>query len=489
METLQELHQRWKRLSESYGEGDSSRSGNDQGHPLDQIYRREFWPAVLEIWKSDPPRPPELKPATHSIHTLGTSPEATALAVLGAGARRRGDEAHEVHILHTQETRKEIPKLEDFLGKDFELRLHTIPKDDPVKIYKEIRTIAEEFLSGAITYIDITSGTKAMSAGVAAAAFFLQALEIGSEIRVIYVDNSDYDKVIRKPAPGSEYLVVLEGPLATLKDIDVVSASRTYTQGNYAKARDAFVKLYRHTKRPVWELWHLISDFYAKLAALDFAGAAKVAKTLASLLEEPWTQELLDPGERERLKGQLHLAQRAGQAGTDLKDREVAMAITSVLSWQAEGVSGALRALLVYRNAELLTLHLLQSKGYSERCADLTPEKREELKRHLESLFGKVKQDPVKLEDKFGLLDQLALLDLALQGTGPGIFEEHFGRLYQALSARNQNPLIHGLEAPSASTIEQLEGLVRRLKRHLGSPEVKPLRPIIGNSLLHQSHR
>ncbi|AEB10946.1 hypothetical protein Marky_0183 [Marinithermus hydrothermalis DSM 14884] len=59
-----------------------------------RYYREEVWPLVREAWREHPRVPEEMPSFAASIHTLGRSPEATILAILGTRAARAGGAKH-----------------------------------------------------------------------------------------------------------------------------------------------------------------------------------------------------------------------------------------------------------------------------------------------------------------------------------------------------------------------------------------------------------
>jgi hypothetical protein len=192
-EPLEEL---WLRYKEAVRAG-----GNPQA-----LYQEMVWPALLERWRREPSVYPTRQAFAVSVHTLGTSPEATALAVLGAGAEQ-------VYVLHTAETARLLPRLREDTGKD--LYPIEIGKSDVAAIYREVKRLLERHPDVPMA-LDLTSGTKAMSAGLAAAGFFFQ--RFFPQVRVVYVDNEDYDPELRRPRAGTERLVVLPNPQGRLKE-------------------------------------------------------------------------------------------------------------------------------------------------------------------------------------------------------------------------------------------------------------------------------
>ena len=98
---MEDLDALWERYREAVRAG-----GNPQA-----LYQEMVWPALLALWREKPRVYPFPQAFAVSVHTLGTSPEATALAILGAGAER-------VYVLHTPESARFLPRLRQDTGKD-----------------------------------------------------------------------------------------------------------------------------------------------------------------------------------------------------------------------------------------------------------------------------------------------------------------------------------------------------------------------------------
>ena len=117
---MEDLDALWERYREAVRAG-----GNPQA-----LYQEMVWPALLALWREKPRVYPFPQAFAVSVHTLGTSPEATALAILGAGAER-------VYVLHTPESARFLPRLRQDTGKD--LYPVEIGKSDVEAIYREVK--------------------------------------------------------------------------------------------------------------------------------------------------------------------------------------------------------------------------------------------------------------------------------------------------------------------------------------------------------------
>ncbi|MDI6863639.1 MAG: hypothetical protein QMC97_09695, partial [Pseudothermotoga sp.] len=195
------MNERLEKLWQEYKE--KVKAGQDPR----TLYQQMVWPILLDSWKKSPVVEPQKFQFDVSIHTLGTSPEATTLAILGT-------RSSEVYVIHTPETRKYLEQIRRDVG--VELYPIEIEKNDVVTIYKRIKEVVERNIGKAVA-LDVTGGTKAMSAGMASGGFFFR--RFFPNIRVVYVDNEEYDEELRRPVAGSEKLVILPSPHEVLGDV------------------------------------------------------------------------------------------------------------------------------------------------------------------------------------------------------------------------------------------------------------------------------
>ena len=217
-EDLQALWEAYKQAVRS--------GGNPQA-----LYQEMVWPALVARWKEAPNVHPRREAFAVSVHTLGTSPEATILAILGAGAER-------VYVLHTRESASYLERLQKETGKP--IYPIEIGKSDVAAIYREVKRILDQHGDVPVA-LDLTSGTKAMSAGLAVAGFFFRRFY--PKARVVYVDNEDYDSELRRPRAGTERLIILQDPHEVLGEVDALFAKELYGRGEFAQAAKYFQKM------------------------------------------------------------------------------------------------------------------------------------------------------------------------------------------------------------------------------------------------------
>ena len=430
---MEDLDALWERYREAVRAG-----GNPQA-----LYQEMVWPALLALWREKPRVYPFPQAFAVSVHTLGTSPEATALAILGAGAER-------VYVLHTPESARFLPRLRQDTGKD--LYPVEIGKSDVEAIYREVKRLLEKHPEVPVA-LDLTSGTKAMSAGLAAAGFFFQRFY--PKVRVVYVDNEDYDPELRRPRAGTEKLRILPNPHEALAEVDALFA--------------------------------LLAEMYRAWRALDFGEALKAGrKLLGQLSQNVWLNHPLN-ARREALEAQVALLEAVDRflkaRDFALKEGVYGLARTLLhLAQEAKEEAAVLAALYAYRALELLLQERLALLGRRAEAPGLSPEEAEALRKALAELLG-VLPEEVRLPAKLGLLDLLAFLRLKGDEALGRLSLAELRGLAGALKGRNSALLVHGFDVPSPKAVEGIarlaQGLLQDLEARtaLGplSPEPVPL--------------
>lgn len=436
---------------------DAVRAG---GNPR-ELYDRMVWPALLARWRREPQVYPYRRRFSVSIHTLGTSPEATTLAVLGVGASQ-------VYVLHTKESSSFLPRLRDDTGKD--VYPIEVEKGDVASIYRHVKELLEKHPGEAVA-LDLTSGTKAMSAGLAAAGFFFQRFY--PDVRVVYVDNEDYDPELRRPRAGTERLVVLPNPHEVLAEVDALLARELYEKREFRKAGDLFGRMVEKTGDRRHELYALLAGMYRGWYSLDFAEALRSGcKLLARLEQDVWLTHPLNR-HRQVLEAQVALLQGVEaflNDGDFGQARGVYGLAATLLRLSAEAREGsqALAALYAYRALELLLQERAALLGRRAEAPGLTAEEEEGLRRELAAIL-KTPEGEVWLAPKLGLLDLVAFLRLKGDPVVSRRSLAELQGLSGVLKARNESLLVHGLRVPSRREPQQIHDLARQLLEDLGS--------------------
>jgi hypothetical protein len=179
------IEKAWQSFVEQYTKGDVEAA--------QAFYLAEVWPRLVEAWRRAPRGEVPSAPYPASVHTLGTSPEAAVLAALALGAK-------EVHLLHTADTARHLPFVAEWTGA--KVVPHEIDREDPTPLYRVVRAIVAA--AGGPVALDMTGGTKVMSAALAAVGFVLRSE--GHGVDVYYVSNDRYEPRVRRPVAGTERL-------------------------------------------------------------------------------------------------------------------------------------------------------------------------------------------------------------------------------------------------------------------------------------------
>lgn len=445
------------------------------------LYQEMVWPHLLALWKAEPMVYPMPREFRVSIHTLGTSPEATILAILGTRAEK-------VYVLHTAESERYLDQIRRDTGKEiYPIRIN---KSEVTKIYEEVHRLLKEIAQGGGTLkevaqgvetpvaLDITSGTKAMSAGLAAAGFFFQRFY--KNVRVVYVDNEEYDTELRRPRAGSETLILLPNPHEVVGEVDAFFARELYDKRDFSGAASYFKGLVDKTNQRKYTLYATLCEMYANWWALDFKEALEKGKGLLNQLEKD--SNLTHPLARHagRLQRQVELLEEAGAfvSRKDLgRSKGVLGVVATLLRLSEEEKRPVLKALYAYRALELL----LQERLYRlfGRRADepnLSPEEREALQAELFRILSR----EARVEERLGLLHLVAFLRVLGDPLLKGESLKEVQDLSGVIQARNTSLLIHGLDVPSDKQVAIILKKAKKLRQDLENqvrfqPDLEPI--------------
>ncbi len=434
-----------------------------EGGDAQKIYQEEIWPLLLQVWKEKPKVIPTPKKFDISIHTLGTSPEATTFAILGT-------QADEIYILHTEETKKFISRLENDTGK--KVYPIEIGKSDVSAIYREVMKIIEKYPEKSIA-LDITSGTKAMSAGLGAAGFFFR--RFFEKIRVVYVDNDFYDTEVRRPKAGTERMIILQSPHEVLADVDVLFAIENYKKGDYISAQKYFMQVREKTGNQRYQIFEDLCLMYAFWYNLNIQDALKKSQQIIEKLSSEKYSKYLKTLNYEYLEKQSKILSAIKEfiETENFNNKLGIIGLTeTLLKLSKESLQNkqlTLSALYTYRALELLLQQRMKQMGKTFDTELLSPEEKEKLRQKLASVLNK-EESSITFKPKLGLLELLLYLTIANDETVKKIFdEESTKKVSWNLEARNSSLLIHGLRIPTEKEIERLyentEKLLKEIKK------------------------
>lgn len=460
-ELKQKIQQAWQSL----------KAQELEGGKVQELYSQAVWPLLLELWQQEPQVYPLREAFDVSIHTLGTSPEATTLAALGLGAA-------EVYVLHTPESRRYLEQLQRDLGHS--VYPVEIDKSDVTRLYQAVGEQVRKHPDKKIA-LDLTSGTKAMSAGMAAAGYFLQ--RVYPSLRVAYVDNNAFDTALRKPVAGTEKLILLPNPHEVLGDLDEHLAQELYRAREFGKAADRYKTLKNTTGQGSFEVYAALCAMYQHWYALDFAGALSNAQRLLNFL----TQDAYRGHPLAHHAGRLK-EQKEGLEAIDtllksqnLSEPKGAIWLTATLIQLADErrkQQPVLAALYYYRSVELLLQHRLAQQGRNADDPGLSAEEQQAMREHLARWLGKNPSE-VRLPPKLGLLEDVALLR-HLGDASLGFPDKEMQGYQGVLKGRNKSLLIHGLEVSKPGDLDKLRefswGLYQKVREaDRLMPQVKPI--------------
>jgi len=468
MDSNERLKQTWKEYKEGLASSESD------GAKADDLYRKMVWPLLLEKWRHNPEihNAERLGDVAVSLHTLGNSPEALILAALALDAER-------VVVLHSERTGEYLPQIEQDLGKHVEA--YQVSKGDPSDIYNVAKRILDDHAGGTIAF-DITSGTKAMTAGLASAGFFIQAKASEIEIDVFYVDNDNYDSSLRRPVPGSEFLVRLPSPYVVFGELQEERARVLYRNGAFKEAEAIFRRMHSEFRVGKYLNFAELAHTYARWSALDLLGAERTLQKLVAYLKsdaaygEPLREVL--PVLSQQLAGlqqMVELVNTCSGSGRQqqtctrlLGDVERAGWLAHTLFREAERYERSenyvLGALHYYRVLELALQHRLSLRNLSPHA--FSPEQLESgvleaFKQELATIFGTSARLP-QAGNGLTLLNMAALL-IALNDTAIIPLGNDFRKLHGTLDARNESVLVHGLSPASKSNVKNLRSFAERI--------------------------
>lgn len=145
-----------------------------------------------------------------------------------------------------------------------------VSETEPMDIYREIKKAYIEWGKPEKLHIDITGGTKAMSAAAAMAGAVI-------DIQLIYVGSNHYLPDFRKPCPGSETLFYIANPLSVFGDLEIEKAFTLLRKKNYSGAREKLEYLKEVVPEPnirqQLNFAYLLAKSYEKWDSLELSGA------------------------------------------------------------------------------------------------------------------------------------------------------------------------------------------------------------------------
>jgi CRISPR-associated protein (TIGR02710 family) len=240
------------------------------------------------------------------IMPVGTSPEPIILSISALQPKR-------VMFLPTAQTRHLLDRIIEDTGlraSQYSDRL--IDGSNVLDIYRRIKETIELWSDFSAIGIDITAGKKVMSAASAIAGTIVNT-------RLFYVDSERYLPKLRRPEPGSEYLVEIPNPLEVFGDLKDNQARALFQNGDYSASSELWNELVTRTPDPRgFEVCYLLARAYGAWDQLHFKEALeyiinvnqKISQYDASCYPESIFVQ------REKLVAQQHILELLTQIST-----------------------------------------------------------------------------------------------------------------------------------------------------------------------------
>jgi CRISPR-associated protein (TIGR02710 family) len=312
------------------------------------VYRERYFPLALDAMSK------EAEPAHVLVVTCGTQEYSIALSLRRTPARI-------VYFVHTDQSRASAEAAIRLAGLTIEPRYRQVGKADSKGVYEVVRDAVREHDPKRVT-IDITSGTKAMTAAASSVAGHLR-------LRQIYIESQP----LRPGLFGRERAHVVDHPLVALGETAREVAEDAFDVGAFDRARAIFQELdearvpgYHFGARAV------LCDAYHAWEGLRFDDAARHLGEVHRLLEGAPRANLPREGlirHVGRVARQRDLALVLAKATRNdgcAADKEQAHALLRYLVSQARRKQDRhpdLASLLAYRAVELVLQRRLATRG------------------------------------------------------------------------------------------------------------------------------
>lgn len=454
------------------------------------LYTSTIWPPMYAAWRAKA-SDPQLPPFAISVHTLGDSPQAVALAASRLAAA-------EVLVLYSERTKVHLPWLEQQLGRRVDGV--QVSANDTTDIYREVQKVARRYTGRPLAF-DSTGGTKAMVAGLSAAAFTLSGR--GFDVRVFYIEvRREPGGQLPRPIPGTERLVELTNPLMMFGDLDYEAAKARYVGGDFEGASQAFAAIAERTADEArYRPFVLLARSYALWYANSFAAAQQQLLELTAYLEKPGLREHSLRAVLGTLRTQINglgLLAPLGDAYEDPARRVAALADEALVGWllatlavmqslYAQAGNHTAAGLLCYRGLEVASQHRLAGYGFDTLQADYgaLQASREELGHSYADAWRKIETkaqaqtpralppegQPVPLLEGFMLL--AALEDKLARAV-------HHNRLMGLAELRNGSLWTHGYRPIDEKKYRNLHALFQQVRESLRDAEggLYPAQPV-----------
>jgi len=386
----------------------------------------------------------------HLISLVGFSPEPIILTI-------RALKPEKVYFIATDDTENQLDLIVEKCNlKPSQYYKEIVDSSRTAEVYAAIKKFSAG-ISPRELAIDITGGKKSMVGGGAEAGGLLGCA-------VFYVDYAEYDKDLRKPKPGTEFLNFLENPYEVFGDIEIGRALSLYEKGEYSAAMEILGQLIKRVPDP--------SELEIKLQIIcltqnwedyQFEKALRNAENVLDLMHRYRRLQNLKPVIEDK-KALLQL-----MCGEDAEKWIVNNHLFLSERYHGRGKND-FAILLLYRTMEMILNHRLASAyGILASAPDYEryPGLLEQYREQVLSVYREQARKPEGLPIKIGLMAAAMLLK---------VFDDAFMKetdlinLNQEAEKRNTGILAHGIRPNTAKQYQAM---------------TKAFMPVIQNFMVH----
>jgi len=432
-----------------------------------RLYLEENLPGFKDRWEKSRPLV-EKQQCIRLISLLGGSPSTTVLATAALQPK-------ELVVITSEKVKDDGPYdhavklIEEFVSlKSSQMRFEVVDIIDPKNIYDTVAANIKDRKDKAATiFVDITGGTKSMTAAAVQAAW-----ENNAQSCCI---QSQYDDTNR-PIAGTEQLLLLENPSEEKAKKWREKGVDAWKNRNFSLARDAFKESEQLNLDTRFEEVALkLCDFYEYLFNFDVKNLKQSLQEIKTIMRKVSLQDILKRIDLQNLVELFDTEEPLANPATKIA---VFLSLSQEYS-KLERYDFA--GLLAYRAIEELVdegLRRLSKEGFFDRgkpeYESLTDDV-EQLCKDLCALYancGKNKRKVTSLPDKIGLGDGYALLMLlALEQYG-NVFDNAnmkpakvFEKVLGICSSRNESILAHGNTPLGAKKYQAIYGLAENISK------------------------
>ncbi|MCW3488681.1 TIGR02710 family CRISPR-associated CARF protein [Dethiobacter alkaliphilus] len=175
-----------------------------------------------------------------------------------------------VFFLCTPETEGLLDEIIEFTGLKFsQIDKETVRGVDSLPIYQQVLKIWEKWGRRKDLAADITGGTKAMTGALSMAGALLG-------LKLLYVHNKKYDRELRRPRPGTEYLEIIQNPYSVFGILQEKEVGELFRRKDYHGAGRSLAELVEKVPDPrKFEVLLFLSRAYEEWDCLNLKEAAE----------------------------------------------------------------------------------------------------------------------------------------------------------------------------------------------------------------------